>query len=333
MSEDNINHIAIIGAGNLGSRHFQALLKLERARDLYVVDPFDQALNSARKIMDDFPKPLNHQCHYLKSLEDLPQSIDLAVIATNSNERFKVFKRLIESVQLRHVLFEKVLFPRLEEYQMAGDLLRDQGVAGWVNCPRRMFPEFQMIRKHFYQNERAVFTATGNMWQLGCNSIHTFDLFAFLTGDQEVRFETDLLDREILQSKRKGYVEFTGTLYGKSERGNFIQMTSTANHKGRMPAVYSIANARAHFIIHRGAEAHYDYALAEEGWLWKRGKIITPFQSDLTQHIVNQIESGQKPSLPDYNESAVLHKEIISAFCDHLDWVGHEHRAGECMIT
>jgi hypothetical protein len=333
INKELLKTIVIVGAGNLGRRHFQALLKLHETRHFYIIDPFEEALDKARSIEKENNRG-THRCQYLSNLTELSiEQVDFAVLATNSNERLASLKEIVGKATLKYILFEKVLFPREMDYLEAAEILRKIKSKSWVNCPKRMLPEFRKIRNYFYQKGPTVFSAIGNMWQLGCNGIHTYDLFAFLTGDREIEFQTDLLDSKILSSKRDGYIEFTGSMYGQSSRGNFIQMTSTSMQEGRLPAVYTIANEKAQFIVHRGVQSHYDYALAEENWKWQRGKIITPYQSELTQLIVEELEAGREPSLPGFNESAQLHLQLIKAFNSHLDKVGFHHRSGECMIT
>lgn len=328
---NKIQIIAIIGAGALGRRHFQALLNLNGDREYYVVDPFDTALAEARKIADSAKS--EQVIHYYQSVNELPADLDFVVIATNSNERFSTFRALAEHSKVRFLIFEKVLFPRLNEYDDTSELLRKYEIKAWVNFPRRMFPEFQEIRKHFFDKGPNVFHATGNMWQLGCNGIHTYDLYAFLTGNTEIQFNTDLLNPEILESKRNGYVEFTGTIYGQSKEGDFFRMTSTDNPVGRMPSIYTISNRDAHVIVRRGAESYYDYALASENWIWKKAIIRSPYQSELSDKIVRQIEESGKPWLTEYAESSVLHKSLIQVFITHMDKMGYDHNTNECLIS
>lgn len=322
-----------MGIGQIGSRHLQGLLRLERSREIWAQDPSRSALELARKRACEIENHRSHRLHFVSDLNRFPTSLDLVLIATNSNVRFAVLSQLARTVSFKYLLLEKVLFPRLEEYEAAAELLQQHGIRTWVNCPLRMLPEYQLMRQHFFGKGPSVFTSTGNMWEMGSTAIHLYDLFAFLTGESEVDFQTDLLDEKPLTSKRKGYLNFTGTIYGRNAKGSFVRLTNNANPIQLMHPFHTISNAHAHFIIHRGRDAHYDFALASEGWHWRRGNIHTPFQSEQTHLFIEQIEKNGAPSLTSYKESSILHRELIEGFLKHMKSVGMKHRKGECKIT
>ena len=83
--------IAIIGAGQLGSRHLQGLTKINQAIDITVIEPNPDALNLAKNRYEEMPvNPLVRSVSYVSSLKSISQDLDLAIIATNANVRRKV---------------------------------------------------------------------------------------------------------------------------------------------------------------------------------------------------------------------------------------------------
>ena len=77
--------IAIIGAGQLGSRHLQGLLKYKTQQDIYVLDPSQDSLKLARQRADEISH--QHRVHFVADWTAIPQNIELAIVATNSNVR------------------------------------------------------------------------------------------------------------------------------------------------------------------------------------------------------------------------------------------------------
>ena len=61
---------------------------------------------------------------------------------------------------------------------------------------------------------------------MGCNSIHSIDLISFVSGETDFRITSSELDIEILASKRKGFLEFTGALHGISSNGSKYSLIS-----------------------------------------------------------------------------------------------------------
>lgn len=327
-------NILIIGTGNLGKRHLESLKLLSFSCNIYALDPSAEALANVAEIVDEEEGFKKHKVQYCQSLDEVDQNeIGLAIIATNSNHRFQALNDLVKEKKVEYLVLEKFLFPRLGEYEKAKQVLLENNVTAWVNCPRRMFPEFQAMKKHFSGSKNASFSAEGNMWGLACNGIHALDLFAYLTDDADFSFSTELLDNEAITSGRSGYVEFTGTIFGTSTKGNFCKITSTGNPVKKMPAVYTISNDKAHFIVHRGYNSHYDYALAEEGWEWKQGKVKTPFQSELTFKIVEQLKNERTTDLAPFDESVILHRSLLKAFIEHSQKLELGFNEDECMIS
>ena len=73
MSTDSYN-IAIVGAGQLGSRHLQGLAKSSNQLRIYVVDPDNKALSLSEKRYLDVSKSEFNKVSYLQSIMDLPTS-------------------------------------------------------------------------------------------------------------------------------------------------------------------------------------------------------------------------------------------------------------------
>ncbi|MFZ5754910.1 MAG: Gfo/Idh/MocA family oxidoreductase, partial [Bacillota bacterium] len=259
--------LAVIGAGQLGSRHLQALGLITCPVNIEVVDPSTASLTRAHELFYQVPRNENIlSIRFLNRLEDLSQEIAVAVVATNSDIRRKVVENLLHTKQVRALLLEKILFQKYEDYTAVYELLQAKKVKAWVNCPRRMWP-FHAELKHLMDGSRWVeYTVSGSNWGLGCNAIHFIDHLASITGSLNFTFNTNLLDREIKKSSRQGYIEFTGTLYGWTERHDKIYLTSYP--EGNAPVLVEINSDILRCVL-RENEGIAMISQKETGWQWK----------------------------------------------------------------
>jgi predicted dehydrogenase len=143
-----ISVVAIIGAGQLGSRHLQSLSKTDYL--LYVVDPSEESLKLAKERFDEVADEFRGSISYLNRIDDLPAEIDVCIVATNSKVRAQVTESLLLHSRIRFLILEKVLFPVLKEYDHIQQLLKNSSTKAWVNCPRRMFPIFNHIKTNLW---------------------------------------------------------------------------------------------------------------------------------------------------------------------------------------
>ena len=65
--------IIIIGCGGIGSRHLQALCKIDMPVNIFAVDISKQSLNNAKKLVG---KITNHNIKSLEFSKEIPKNID-----------------------------------------------------------------------------------------------------------------------------------------------------------------------------------------------------------------------------------------------------------------
>ena len=85
--ENETARVAIVGAGNIGGRHLQALVRSERPLEVYVVDPSPGVLRHAAARVDEAASNEHVSVRYLGELSKLPSTLDVAIVATTSKER------------------------------------------------------------------------------------------------------------------------------------------------------------------------------------------------------------------------------------------------------
>ena len=107
-----MKNIAIIGAGQIGSRHLQAMANLEGPAIVQLVDFFDESLKVAEKrfyqVYDE--NSVKIELKSCKTINELEVPIDLAIIATCADVRAVVIKELIEKKEVKNLILEKALF-------------------------------------------------------------------------------------------------------------------------------------------------------------------------------------------------------------------------------
>lgn len=295
-------NVAIIGAGQLGSRHLQGLKCAASPLAITVVDSSIESLRVAKERYEAIPAVGEKVINYATSIPELPTELDLVIIATGSKPRAAIINSLLNLATVKYLVLEKVLFPILSEYQEIANLLKTKNVRCWVNCPRRMYGMFKHIKESIDTTKALFMTNADENWGLCCNAIHMIDLFLFLTEEIEYTIETRWLNDVIENSKRGGYIEMTGTLKVTTPKGNELTLISENNYTGEK-----------NFLIENG-ENTYTISEGEGFWLHnKKYEYSMPFQSQLTGLLADELLKTGGCSLTPYSQSASYHKPFIEA--------------------
>src|SRR5436190_18734178 len=107
-----MKNIAIIGAGQLGSRHLQALAFVNEPISIQVIDRSADALNIAENRFNENRKTFHGQISYHTDISNLVKNIDVAIIATGSSGRKKIIEQLLSHSSVRYLILEKFLFTK-----------------------------------------------------------------------------------------------------------------------------------------------------------------------------------------------------------------------------
>lgn len=321
-------NLVIIGAGQLGSRHLQSIASSNY--NIFVVDPSGNSLQVARDRFNEVNQSFRGNISFLTSVEGLPSQIELGIIATNSKVRAQVIETLLSNCHVKNLILEKVLFPVLSEYQQIQDLLNKTQTKCWVNCPLRILPVYQNIKEALV-GERIQLQVVGNGWGLGCNGIHYLDLFSYLTGNSDLTLHNNNLDKSIQDSKRNGYIEFTGSMQGYNKNGDSFSLTSNSSGSGG-PLLITITSEKSHYVIHQTNKFFINKASVDNNWQWEKAEYPLLYQSQLTMPIVREIFAAGTCGLTTFKESVKLHTVFISSLLQFTSLI--ENRKVEiCQIT
>lgn len=300
--------VYIIGAGQIGSRHLQALKAVNFLMSIVAIDPNPVSLRVAKERYESMPDgKFRHKIEYLTEIPRNKNLVDLAIIATYSDARTKVIKKLLALSKVKNLVLEKILFNKKSDYGSVGEILKKSKTEAWVNCTMRMMPSYQNIEKYF-KNKRISYIVTGSKFGLITNAIHYLDHAAYLSDTTEFKVNTIGLDPKPIESKRKGFLEFNGTL--TANFANRSNASLTCYPEGTAPVIVEIHSDGAKYIG-RESEGKAWLARAENNWQWEELEAPIPFQSQLTAVLVEKVLNTGRCDLATYAESQKIHSQML----------------------
>lgn len=298
-------NIAIIGAGQLGSRHLQGLKKAQVPMNIYVLDASTDSLKICEQRYKEIAdNELIGETIFTTQWNEIPDSIDIAIIATGSKPRCAIIHELVEKYHCHQLILEKFLFPTMNQYDEISTLFRKNKVQAWVNCSRRYFDGYHILRQLLINDGPIHFVMEGKNWGLCCNSIHFIDLFAYLSGAKQIDFDCSEIDQQIYESKRSGYIEMTGTIKGNADNSSTIQISSFAEYEGN--GSLTVKSQHHDVEIFEGQNRMVVDGIEHE--------MNMTFQSNLTGKYIEDLLCNKTLPLATYEESANLHLQILPHF-------------------
>lgn len=302
-------NIAVIGCGGIGSRHFQSLASVSQPINIFAVDLSREALASARARLAE--KRENSSIvseNYSTRISDLPEQLDIVIIATNSDKRYDALAELLTTSVVKNLILEKVVFPSRKQCEDALALLLGRNIESWVNTPNRAFIFYQHLRSMLSRSKPLTMVVDGGDWGMACNAIHYIDLFSYLTGHRRFQFNVDQIDPEIYQSKRLGYLEIGGELELAGPDGSNLRLID--DKRSTRPVVLTFVTTSARAVVLESEQRAF-VQTEDESWVWREQRCPIPFQSDLTANYVRSILDGEDMFLPTLSESIELHMPFL----------------------
>lgn len=309
-----MKNIIIIGAGQIGSRHLQALRAIKTPLDISVVDTSQASLDIARQRYDEMPQgTVRHTLNFVNEFP--PKDIDIAIISTSSNTRREATEKLLEKNKVKFIIFEKLLFQKIDDFSVIKKLLKKHKTRAWVNCSMRIMPFYGKIKEEF-KDKKIFYHVDGGMFGLITNAIHYIDHMAYLTECNKYKINTELLDTHPFESKRKEFIEFNGTLKIEFSNGSLGIFTCYPNSPA--PIVTSISGNDIR-IISKESEGKAWISRKDLGWQWEDTDSKMPNQSQMTTDIVENLFKTETCKLTDFEESIKLHIPFLEAILKHLN--------------
>ena len=291
--------ILIIGIGNIGFRHFQSFLKGNDRYSISLLDNSKDCLNKATLFFNS--GSYKDSLKTYSSINDLENSYDLAIIATNAEVRYAILKKLLKSCDLKYIIFEKFLFLNEVDYQNASYLMKSSGLKGWVNCNRRDWLVYKKLKFNLEMERVHFISVKGNNWGLLCNSIHFLDLFCWLLKSSSIELDFNFVQKKFYKAKRKNNFELYGSIMGKI--ADTKMLINCENISGKSFEI-KIHTGNKNITINE-----------KEKWVVtntsKSTAILSPIHipmvSELTEKFYQEIIDSGSCSLPTFEESSKIH--------------------------
>lgn len=302
--------ILLVGCGQLGSRHLQAIATLREVGEIHVVDPRPESLELARarlREVSDMNPAIVFQWH----TEPMACCAggDLCIIATQAKGRPALIKRIAEQLSYEKFLIEKIVSQSMGDYQDLMEYVKKHSLLVWVHCQTRTYPVYRYIKSRLDPIEPITFTEIGGNFGLACNGIHYADLFLFLDGTNAIRSIGTKIDPVLHASKRGGEVfDLSGSLYGFSDKGSHFILSYAPQHQNS--DVVTVVSSKGKFVIDIVAQSGFEW---KEDTGWRTLPIMeNELVSYTSKRIVADMLSGRESGLPTLEECFPAHRYILS---------------------
>lgn len=309
--------IAILGCGQIGSRHLQSLALLGEPAEIHLVDPSEQSLRIALERFHQVVSPGRAGEFHLfqhKSADSLPKSLDVAIIASSSMQRAALCECLMAASEPRFIILEKFLFPRVADYARIGNLLTAKRIPAYVSQWLAATDAFRQIAAGFLGSPVQM-RVSGTGWGLCCNAVHYIDPFQYLTRRVPLAMESTDFAEGFQDAKRSGYREIFGTLAISAADGSRLELScdpGPAEEAIHIRISNSTQAAEIEFFLDR-----FECRFERDGQTAK-ATLPIPMQSQLTHLLVRDLLLTGTCGLPDFSTSSAQHLLILNAFLDHF---------------
>ena len=221
-----------------------------------------------------------------------------------------------------------MLFQKVEDYEHVNSKLQELNIRAWVNCARRQMDSYQDLRKQLEISKEMRINISGSEWGLACNTIHHLDLVEFLSGSDETIIDKFNLLPEIADSKRNGFKEVYGTIEGHS--GKCKGFSINCMKGSDVPSMVTVSTDIGQYVIFEGKQKIISL-LKEDGYDINERDFVMPYQSQMTQHVMEDILLTGESRLAKFDVSSRLHLVFIEPLIKFFKENGWENES--CPIT
>lgn len=315
-------NIVIIGVGGIGKRHLSSIMDSEIEKKIYCVDIDENALN-------DMVECRKNNISLVKEIAELPRiEFDFALFSMTSKGRREMYDELVNHTKIKNILFEKVLFQRVDDYRHVLKDVKKRNINAWVNCARRQMESYWNLRKRLGNSKYMEIHITGGEWGMACNTIHMLDMIEFISGDREIKIDKTDFFPLIKESKRTGYKEVYGIILGS---GKVLKNFSILCMPGcRIPMKIEITTENGRFVIREDLRKLF-YMDRDVKYQEKVECFEIPYQSQMTQFVMEDIIKAGSCKLTSLDESVRMHLMLVNPLISFFEENGMEK--GICPIT
>ena len=302
--------ILIVGCGNIGSRHLQALTKLSSNITVDLVEPNKESQNLTKSRLKEVKLDKINKLVWHDSIDESISKSDLTIVSTPSVGRADLILKLLENGHSRF-LIEKIVCQSTKEYELLNSKFHEFNAKGWINANRRYVKPYHQLKNLINSESFHMYVIAGDVG-LGSNAYHFVDLFSWLSNDDYVSINGDMLEKKITRSKRGNQLlEFSGTITCKNKKSSLIiSFLPSLN----IPVTIGFVINNNHIIINetekRILNVTGDFSLSDN---FENSNV-----SNSTTEIVKSILSEDNCDLPTLDFGFYAHNELFNIFNKHI---------------
>lgn len=311
--------VLVVGAGEIGSRHLQALVKVNEESLIFIYEPNTENLKrSLNRVEEEKARSVSRAYRVefivLKDLSNISLKIDIAIISTNSKVRRKILDQLIGcGIAIENIILEKLLFNRAEDYREIPTSFG--GINSNVYCNQWMSSSYPFMRlKQWIGDFGSIqVKVSGSRWGLESNAVHFIDYFDFLFDRKE---KLSLKGEKIVgmsRSKRPGCVQLFGEIsISAGSRGSILLESFDHGYMERQIRIQIATDVSGQFDIDMSDKGTVSVRRVNGGHIDVQDFNLE-LQSNLTQFHVSDLMTTGECKLPRYSHSMVHHLLLIDA--------------------
>ncbi len=324
--------ILLVGCGQLGSRHLQAVGALDLVGEIHVVDSRADSLEFGKTRLKEITDQ-NPVIKFFWHTQALPCCAggDLCIVATQANGRDVVVRDVASQLGYTKFLIEKIVVQSVSEYRDLMKFCDHEGIAVWVNCKTRAYGIHQYIKTKLDPQEPIFFSDVGGNHGLANNGVHSADLFAFYDAASNIMPVGRRIDPKLLPSKRGSTIfDLGGTLYGMTAKGSDFVLSFSSLHES--PDQMTIMSPRGRFIVDHFQKFAYE-SYPDDGWQWHQIPIREDWAvSQMTKMFAREIMTNGMCTLPTLAECFAAHEFILGQLLPEFRRLGATE-GDTCPVT
>jgi hypothetical protein len=176
--------------------------------------------------------------------------------------------------------------------------------------------------------------AYGANWGLGCNGLHISDMIEFLFDDKVKYYNREQLDKSLLDSKRSGFKEFSGTITGTTEKGHTFNICSELTETDiTTPISITFNSPTLRLMIIEGTPPSVTVCKIEEKCTTNYAQMAAiRYQSELSTELVEKALHQVEIELPNYEQAMHNHLLFIETLNNQIELLLNKNTE-ECPIT
>ncbi len=302
-----MKNVLLVGAGQLGSRYLQSIIKERLNCNIIVVDINKNSIKTCKNIwIKNGGSTSSYKINWLSNLPNDIKSYDLAIISTSSKDRASLIKIISSKANVKNWLLEKILAQSNDQLEIIKKAVISSEKV-YVNMSRRNMDWFKKIKSLIPKRPIRV-EKIGTLWNLACNSLHFIDLVSWWTEESLISINTENLNNKWFESKRKGYFEVTGTMLAKFSNGSELVLKSLSEKANDTFKINILDKNFCNIYEHTGR------AIFSNGDIIK-GKL--DLHSEISGPTITKILTNKTCNLPTFKESFRSHSIFLESMLNN----------------